>query len=224
MVLRTAISTLPIERNGVTFMSQFSGRGPTRALTVSVLVLWFFLALIGSLLGVFKGHPSQPPLLLGIAVVLPVLVFVVAWSGSTSIQRLVLSLDMRTITRLQSGRVFGVVFLTLYALGLLPGILALPAGLGDVAIGLTAPLVASVLVSRARYRLGLLAVWNILGMLDLLVAVSLAILTSRSTLGLLAGTTSSALVVAFPLSLIPTFLVPVYFILHLIALDRVRRT
>ncbi|SRR6266436_9462 len=132
--------------------------------------------------------------------------------------------NLRTITLLQSGRVIGVVFLTLYALGLLPGIFALPAGLGDVAIGLTAPLVASVLASKARYRLGLLAVWNILGMLDLLVAVSLGILTSRSTLGLLAGTTSSALVVAFPLSLIPTFLVPAYLILHLIALDRVRRT
>ena len=204
-------------------MSQLVGRRPTNTLTVSVLVLWFLLVLVGSLLGVFKGNASQPPVLLGLAVALPVLVFVLAWGGSASMQRLVLSANLRTITLLQSGRVIGVVFLTLYALGLLPGIFALPAGLGDVAIGLTAPLVASVLASKARYRLGLLAVWNILGMLDLLVAVSLGILTSRSTLGLLAGTTSSALVVAFPLSLIPTFLVPAYLILHLIALDRVRR-
>lgn len=195
-------------------MSQFAQRRPTNTLTVSVLVLWFLLVLVGSLLGVFKGNASQPPVLLGLAVALPVLVFVLAWVGSASMQRLVLSANLRTITLLQSGRVIGVVFLTLYALGLLPGIFALPAGLGDVAIGLTAPLVASVLASKARYRLGLLAVWNILGMLDLLVAVSLGILTSRSTLGLLAGTTSSALVVAFPLSLIPTFLVPAYLILH----------
>ncbi len=204
-------------------MSQSSSRRPTRALTVSVLVLWFLLILLGSLLGVFKGNPSQPPMLLGLAVVLPVLVFVVAWYGSTSMQRLVVSVNLRTITRLQSGRVFGVVFLTLYVLGALPGIFALPAGLGDVAIGLTAPFVASLLASKARERPGPLAAWNVLGMLDLVMAVSLGILTSRSSLGLLAGGTTSAVVVAFPLSLIPTFLVPFYFILHLISLHRVRR-
>src|SRR2546422_122788 len=136
-------------------MSQLVGRRPTNTLTVSVLVLWFLLVLVGSLLGVFKGNASQPPVLLGLAVALPVLVFVLAWGGSASMQRLVLSANLRTITLLQSGRVIGVVFLTLYALGLLPGIFALPAGLGDVAIGLTAPLVASVLASPARYRLGL---------------------------------------------------------------------
>ena len=61
-------------------------------------------------------------------------------------------------------------------------------------------------------------------MLVLVVAVSLGFLSSRSSLCLLAGATPSALVVAFPLSLIPTFLVPLYFILHLIALHRVRGT
>ena len=69
----------------------------------------------------------------------------------------------------------------------------------------------------------MLAVWNVLGLLDLVMAVSLGILTSRSSLGILAGTTTSAVVVAFPLSLIPTFLVPVDLILHLITLSRVRR-
>jgi hypothetical protein len=162
--------------------------------------------------------------LLGLAVVLPVLVFVVAWYSSTTVQRLVLSVNLRTITRLQSGRVLGVVFLTLYVLGAFPGIFALPAGLGDVAIGLTAPFVASLFASKARFRPGPLAAWNVLGMLDLVMAVSLGILTSRSSLGLLAGATTSAAVVAFPLSLIPTFLVPFYLILHLISLYRVRRT
>jgi len=52
--------------------------------------------------------------------------------------------------------------------------------------------------------------------------ISIGILTSQSTLGFLAGTTTSVLVVTTLLSLIPTFLVPFYLLLHLIALAQVR--
>ena len=127
------------------------------------------------------------------------------------------------LTTLKEEKNLGIVFLTSYAYGVLPGIFALPAGIGDVAIGLTAPFIVWMLVSKTRARLVVLAVWNVLGLLDLVMAVSLGILTSRSSLGILAGTTTSAAVVAFPLSLIPTFLVPVDLILHLITLSRVRR-
>jgi len=157
-------------------------------------------------------------------VVLPVLLFVLVWITSARFQRFVESLDIRAaLTLPQTSRIIGVVFLTSYAYGVLPGIFALPAGIGDVAIGLTAPLIVWMLVSKTRARLAVLAVWNVLGLLDLVMAVSLGILTSRSSLGILAGTTTSAAVVAFPLSLIPTFLVPVDLILHLITLSRVRR-
>ena len=161
---------------------------------------------------------------LGAAVVLPVLLFVLVWITSARFQRFVECLDMRAaLTLPQTSRIIGVVFLTSYAYGVLPGIFALPAGIGDVAIGLTAPLIVWMLVSKTCARLAVLAVWNVLVLLDLVMAVSLGILTSRSSLGILAGTTTSAAVVAFPLSLIPTFLVPFYFILHLITLDQARR-
>ena len=204
-------------------MSQFSQRVSSSIVVVSLLALWFLLVLMASLLGVFKGNPSQPPLLLGVAVILPVLLFVLVWITSARFQRFVESPDIRAITLPQTSRIIGVVFLTSYAYGVLPGIFALPAGIGDVAIGLTAPLIVWMLVSKTRARLAVLAVWNVLGLLDLVMAVSLGILTSRSSLGILAGTTTSAAVVAFPLSLIPTFLVPVDLILHLITLSRVRR-
>jgi len=210
-------------REELFFMSQASGRATSNTFVVFMLVLWFLLVAGGSVLGVFQGNPSRPPLTLGTAVILPVIVFVSAWSGSARFQRFILSLDIRATAFAQIGRIFGGVFLILYAQGVLPGIFALPAGLGDVAIGLTAPFIAWMLVSRTRVRLVMLALWNVLGLLDLILAVSLGILTSQSTLGILAGATTSAAVVTFPLSLIPTFLVPFYLMLHLIALDQVRR-
>ena len=204
-------------------MSQASERATSNTFVVFILILWFLLVAGGSALGVFQGHPSRPPLILGTAVILPVLVFVSAWSGSARFRRFILSMAIRATAFAQIGRILGGVFLILYAQGVLPGIFAFPAGLGDVAIGLTAPLIAWMLVARTRLRLGILALWNVLGLLDLIMAVSLGILTSQSTLGILAGATTSAAVVTFPLSLIPTFLVPFYLILHLIALGQVRR-
>src|SRR5260370_22686212 len=112
------------------------------------------------------------------------------------------------LTTLKEEKNLGIVFLTSYAYGVLPGIFALPAGIGDVAIGLTAPFIVWMLVSKTRARLVVLAVWNVLGLLDLVMAVSLGILTSRSSLGILAGTTTSASVVSFPPCPIPTILVP----------------
>ena len=47
---------------------------------------------------------------------------------------------------MQSWRVIGVMFLALYAFGLLPGLFAWPAGVGDAIVGLSAPFVLRAIV------------------------------------------------------------------------------
>jgi hypothetical protein len=51
----------------------------------------------------------------------------------------VLSLDIRLIVGMQAWRWAGLDFLSLYVHKVLPAVFALPAGLGDMAIGVTAP-------------------------------------------------------------------------------------
>jgi len=114
------------------------------------------------------------------------------------------------------------VFLILHREGVLPGVFALPAGWGDIAIGTTAPLVAWAISSKKNFPKQIFVLWNVLGMLDLVMAVSLGILASASPLGILAGEITTRVMGTFPLSLIPTFFVPLLMILHLIALGRVR--
>src|SRR5580658_6429259 len=73
-------------------------------------------------------------------------------------------------------RVEGVAFLILMALGHLPALFALPAGLGDIAAGLAAPLVAYRLARGAGRRV---ALWfNAFGMTDLISALTLGALTA----------------------------------------------
>jgi hypothetical protein len=153
------------------------------------------------------------------------MIFVIGWFGSARLRRFIASLDVRALTFTQIGRILGGSFLIVYAVGSLPGTFALPAGWGDVFIGLTAPLLAWLLVTKTRLGLSVLVLWNVLGLLDLIMAIGLGILTSQSTLGILSGTMASLttiVVTTTPLSLIPTFLVPFYFILHLITLAQVR--
>jgi hypothetical protein len=189
-----------------------------RNLTASGLVVWFLLALAGSLLGVFDSAP-RPPIALGLAAGGPLAVFVVCYLASVRFRQFVASLDLRILTVAQTWRVVGAVFLVLYAQGALPSVFALPAGLGDVAIGITAPVMAWYW-KRPFPRKTFLA-WNLLGSLDLVTAVTLGVLASPTRIGVLAGDVSTRLMGEFPLSLIPTFFVPLFLIIHLIGLSQI---
>ena len=191
-----------------------------RNLTFASLVVWFLLAVAGSLLGVFDSKP-RPPLPLGLAAVIPVTLFAFCYLTSVRFQEFVMSLDLRILTVAQTWRVGGIVFLILYQHGALPGVFAIPAGWGDIAIGITAPVVAW--YWKRPFPSKTFIVWNVLGSLDLVMAVSLGVLASATPVGVLAGDVTTRLMGQFPLSLIPTFFVPLLLILHLISLSRVRK-
>jgi hypothetical protein len=114
------------------------------------------------------------------------------------------------LVRPHSFRVAGVVFLFYLALGHLPALFALPAGLGDIAAGIAALLVAPRLAQGTGRRAGL---WfNAFGMTDLVVALTLGALTGFQLLNI---TPSSAPITELPLALIPTATVPLLFALHI---------
>jgi hypothetical protein len=64
-------------------------------------------------------------------------------------------------------RALGVIFLILYASGKLPGLFAWPAGVGDIFVGLTAPLVGAAYARAPRDNGRLVWAWNVIGILDL---------------------------------------------------------
>jgi hypothetical protein len=202
-------------------MSQALTTRPThgvRNLTLAVLAVWFLFALGGSLLGLFDSGP-RPPLLLGLAAAVPVAAFVVCYLTSAEFREFVLSLDLRGLALAQTFRVVGIVFVILYSLGALPGAFALPAGWGDFAIGITAPVVAW--YWKRPFPKRTFIVWNVLGSLDLVDAMTLGVLASASPVGILGGDVTTRLMGEFPLSLIPTFFVPLLLIFHLICFIRV---
>lgn len=112
----------------------------------------------------------------------------------------------------QVPRAIGIVFLIVFALHALPAAFALPAGLGDIATGIAAPFVA-----RRNSRVG--ALWfNILGLVDLVVAVSVGYLAGLGPVRILDVTPSTQAITLLPLALIPLTAVPLAAVLHVVSL------
>ena len=123
------------------------------------------------------------------------------------------------LLRPHSFRVEGVVFLLYLALGRLPAVFALPAGLGDIATGLAAPLAARRLARGTGRRA--VRWFNAFGLTDLITALTLGALTEYQ---LLHVTPSGAPIGELPLALIPTVGVPILFVLHLESMFTLART
>jgi hypothetical protein len=186
-------------------------------LTAGLIAAWFVFALGASALHIFQTDPALPPLALGLAALIPVAAFLIWFAMSSGFREFALSLDPRTLTFIQAWRIIGFTFLPLFAAGLLPGVLALPAGWGDIAIGVTAPLAALKFATFGRRRAFVL--WQILGILDLVTAMTLgpaARLISPHEV-------APSLMMELPMSLIPTFGVPLFIMLHVICIAQARR-
>src|SRR5262245_46129490 len=183
---------------------------------------WFVAVFAVGASGGFVRPADQPPLPILFSSTLPLATFLAAYFGWHRFRDLVLSADLRLLSAAQAWRAGGLIFLAFYTYGLLPGLFAWPAGLGDIAIGLTAPWIAAALTRDPAYAAeGRFAAWNILGILDLLVAVGTGTLSSGLVPGLTEVRTTP--MSHMPLVLIPAFLVPLFVMLHLTALSHWHR-
>jgi hypothetical protein len=184
-------------------------------LVVYVGLLWFLLVLGGSLLGTF----AKSPLVFYLVVGGPVVLFVGSYLLSEAFRRFVRTLvgDPFSITALQTYRVIGVSMAIGALTHTLPAVFGLPAGFGDLFIGLTAPLAALAWASGGRRGLVVLVLWNVLGLLDLINAMSTGVLAGFTS----SGPVTMAPVRLYPFSLIPAFGVPLAFILHVTGLAQV---
>jgi hypothetical protein len=195
----------------------------TGAYVASFFLAWLVLIFVLGARGAFVVAGGGPPLALLIGLVAPLTLFLVGYSAIRPMREFVLSVDLRVIAGIQAWRWAGFGFLTLYTYKVLPGIFAWPAGLGDMAIGVTAPLVLAGVLRQPGFAASRSFVaWNLSGILDLVVAVSIGALVPLFAPNLY-GTVTTAPMTQLPLVLIPTYLVPSFLMLHLTALFQARR-
>jgi hypothetical protein len=198
----------------------------TRASIGAFLTVWLGAALLlapspASLVG--QDRFGLTPLI-PLFNVLSLALIAAAFRFSPTLRRVVAATPLPALIGVQFYRVLGAVFLVVMGLGQLPAYFALPAGWGDVAVGLAAPLVALAMVRQASGARMLAIGWNVVGLLDLVIAVGMGTgrLAPYLAPELGAHVPPATAMGMFPLILVPTFAVPLSVALHVVTLGRLR--
>jgi hypothetical protein len=165
-----------------------------------VFVAWFFAVVLLGSDNFFRNDvlPPRIPAALLLTLVAGYLLLL-----STTFRGIIAGIPQHWLIGIQTFRVLGGVFLIRYFQGDLPGLFAIPAGVGDLLTGIFAPIVAYWWYAGKPYARGAAIAWNFFGMADLVVAVVLGTLTRGGGGG-----------IVFPIVLIPVYAVPRAFLMH----------
>ncbi|HEX7517745.1 MAG TPA: hypothetical protein VF345_10730 [Chthoniobacterales bacterium] len=156
---------------------------------------------------------ANAPVVAGIVWILTVLTLLACWKVPT-LQRWAMKVELRWLVLLHLTRFVGFYFFLLCSRGALPFAFAAPAGWGDIIVASLAVLLLA--LSDAR-NWSMLIIWNTIGLTDILFVVMTAL-----RLGLENWQSMHALR-EFPLSLLPTFLVPLIIVSHVLIFFRAAR-
>ena len=187
------------------------GRAP--APWTGVLVgtgVWLAAALLAGGSGlVGRLRPPAPQVVLLLLTAAVVVLFWTAWRDWAW------TVDRRALVLVHATRLVGFYFLALYARGELPYAFAVPGGVGDIAVAVSAIALAA-WMRPGRPARRLLLVWNAFGFADIAMVVITAARLATAEPG------SMRALLELPLSLLPTFLVPIIMATHVLIFARLR--
>jgi hypothetical protein len=189
----------------------------------SVLFAWLAATFILGRAGIFRSAVHQPFPYIAIAIFAPIITGALFIRHSKPVRELIDAVPQSWLVGVQVYRVVGVTFLVLHTADLLPSIFALPAGYGDVFIGISAMLVALAYAQNHSQSLQLVTLWNWFGIADLVIASGTGFLSAPSRFQVFAFEAPNTLIGSYPLVMIPIFAVPLSIVLHLASLSRLRQ-
>lgn len=186
------------------------------------LVGWYGLVVLIGRTGFFATNPLFFPFIIfgfvGLFIILK-------WIyQSPAVRQVFATIPLSWLHGVQILRLMGYGFLTAAALRLLPTEFAIPTGIGDMAIGLTAPIFAYLSTKKTAFAQKATIVWNYLGIADLILAISLGVVTFPKPFQLLPTEVVTPNIALFPFVIVPLFAVPVSIMIHLFAIRRLNQT
>jgi len=199
--------------------------GERRTTWLAVMIpdtLWFAVVWSAAINGAFRTDASPLPML-PLAIVVPVMIGAPLLLLSKRVGRVLDAMPASWLVALQLYRIFGSWALAAWLHGLLPGVFALPAGIGDVLTGLLAVPVAIAVASGAEQGRKAAIAWDVFGLADFAVAITLGMITSPGPFQLIVPDMPSVGAGAYPDVLTPAFVVPGSILLHALSLRQLMR-
>lgn len=189
-----------------------------------VVLAWYGMTTVLAMRGVFLASAAATFPALPVAVLLPIIVGTVVLLRSRTAAAALDATPLSWLVGVQVYRVVGAIFLLMqWGDGSLPSQFALPAGIGDILTGLGAATLALAIARGERNTRAAAYLWNGFGLLDFIVALATGFLTSPGRFHLLSLDNPNLLATAYPLAMIPAFLVPFTILLHVLCLWKLRR-
>src|SRR5260370_951313 len=146
-----------------------------------------------------------------------------AWVLIPQAREVLLSVPMPALVAVHAGRVAGVFFLLLYFDGRLSAPFAPVAAIGDIITGAVALLLLALLARGVKIPKLWLGAWNAFGLLDLLTALALAMLSVPGTAFRVFTQAPCTLVMGtLPWIFVPAMLVPVDLLVHVVIIAKLR--
>jgi hypothetical protein len=183
--------------------------------TAIVLCTWLLVVLAVAVIAPGDAVMGAPYIIasLGLGLLAGILPLLI----SPTFRQLVRAIPATWLVGIHAIRILGFLFLSLMDMRLLPGAFALPAGYGDITVGLLALGLVYLLAKRSSYAHALAIGWNALGLLDFAVALTTGILYIGPFAAQLAASGASPLYMNYVL-IVPSFGVPLYTLLHIYSL------
>lgn len=172
-----------------------------------VFIIWLLIAIAAGASGVLASlvPPIPQLILLGL-----VLVLLAAFWLSSKLKAWCLGIDLKVFMLFYLVRFVGIYFLILYSEGRLPYDFAVPGGWGDIVTAAFALVLILFVPASGKTGWSIYFLWNLLGLIDILFVVATA---GRLAM---AAPESMGELLKLPLSLLPTFIVPIIIYIHIV--------
>jgi hypothetical protein len=194
-------------------------------LSVAVpFTLWLAVVWNLAVNGGFQPVPGAARLpKLPIAIFAPIAIGLLVLLRSKSIAALLDATPASWLVGLQAYRILGGIFLVNWVNGTVAGPFAWPAGIGDMLTGILAlPVALQLAFGTANSRSAAIA-WNIFGLLDFAVAITMGVLSAPGPLQIFGLNIPASFAGTYPGVLIPAFAVPSSILLHALSIWQLRR-
>jgi hypothetical protein len=179
----------------------------------AAILIWYALAIFAGGSGLtLRMLPPMPQIILfGLVFFLFFL-----YLFFQSFRKWILSINIKLLVALHLTRFIGFYFLYLYSLDKLPYDFAVLGGWGDIIVAVAALLIILFVHLVGKSGWIICSIWNLVGLVDILFVVATAARLAT------VDPQSMSELLKLPLSLLPTFLVPIIIFTHIIIFIRLR--
>ena len=186
-------------------------------ITLNILVIWVSIQVLLGINGFYTTFNTIPPRFL--AMVLPPIVGIVILMSTKNGRKYMGRFNLKYLTLIHSVRVpVEIVLYLLFLHQAIPQLMTFEGLNHDIVMGVSAPIVLTLAFRGGKLKRTLLLIWNIIGLALLANIVVLSVRSSPSTFQSLAFDQPNIGMAYFPYNLLPSVIVPLVLISHLISI------